>query len=1424
MAEGQKKLPLTNVQRAYMIGRTSTFELGGCSTHVYYEFENDLDPDRFYKALNEVVSEQQMLRAVINNQGEETILDEVPYYSPEVRDWTNKSADETEILTEEIRRAYSHEVMPADKWPLFRFEFAKLPSGKYRLFAGFDLLVVDAGSFAALGQELQSKYYGENTGAPEGSFEKYLRLLESRKTKKKYLSDKKFWEEAADDMPPAPSLPVLSADTVGNNIFKRKQFFIDSDTWSRTKTALSELNVSSTVGVLSCYAAVLGSRISQERFTLNLPMTNLIRRKKDMERVLGDFTEEMLLPLDRYRTDRELGDYIKYVNEEFMRHFRHNYFDGIEVMALMRSKSGEKVSMPVVYTGMISDKSEFDNVDFFGDMIYGVSQTPQVTLDCQVFETHGRLKIVWDYVEKLFCSDDIDEMFDAFVELISSVGSGKKKTADILKISDKYEQELAEYNNTAKNIPSCTLCDLFKNAAEKWRDKTAVTDKNGSLTYGELDRLSDIAAADLYKKGLRKGQRAAIIGSRTKETVVNIAAVLKCGAAYVPINPQYPEERRSYICSNSGCTVIADENCCCGNETAYEKAEPSPQDTAYVIYTSGSTGTPKGVVISHDSVCNTILDINDRFGITSEDKLLSVSSFGFDLSVYDVFGAIAAGAELVIAEDNKNIKDLTNLIETKKITVWNSVPSIMELAADSLPDGYRNTSLKRVLLSGDWIPVNLPDKIRDRYPSAQVISLGGATEGSIWSICYEIGDTEGMSSIPYGYPLANQQMYILNENGEQVPCGVEGEICIGGRGVALCYDNSPEKTAAAFVDHERFGRIYRTGDFGAMDRSGRMIFRGRRDDQVKIHGYRVELGEIGSALEKCTGVKQAIADISKNENNSYDLLGYVVPAAGNISADELDMSSFDKQMEEYVKGISPALSAEELGLLNERLEQISTYYMKKFFAEHGGAVKKGDVISVDGIISEYALKPDYKGLILEWLSELCSDGYVSEHEDGFILEEDMKSEDEEKLWASIEPLSGSDKISSLKEYIRNCCGLHDGLFKGEVMPVSLFFHDSSSEVARTIYTDNPISEYVNTITRKAITELIRSNKSGHPFRILEVGAGIGGTSAQLFGEIADLDVEYDFSDISEFFLNNAAERFSEYDFIKYRFLDINKDMQSQGCSYGYYDMVFGVNVIHDAENLDNAFENIRSVLRPGGYFVMIETTANLRSQMVSLGFLEGLNPDYTDLRSETMKPFLNQKQWRELLDKHGFAPNSHYVTDEEMSKVIWQDLIIARNGRSRDISDERNIKDQLRQVFPDYMIPSRVFCIDDIPLTVNGKVDRKKLPKPIAERSRTMYEAPETEMEKKLADIWQRTLNIEKVGINDNFFELGGDSLNAIKIVTMCEKEGVSIQLSDLYDHSTVSELAKKAVFIEDNGGDEAIEKIYDQLDESDLSNILSEL
>lgn len=1420
-----KKLTLTNVQRGYLIGRTSTFELGGCSTHVYYEFINEHSPEKFYKALNDVISEQQMLRTIINSQGEEIVLDEVPYYSPDVYDWTNKSEQEIKELISGMRKKYSHEVMPSDKWPLFKLEFAKLPSGKYRLFGSCDLLIIDAGSFALLAKELSDKYFEKENNEEIGCFDEYLNLLEERKTKKKYIIDKKFWEGIADDIPPAPALPMVEDIDGSNNIFKRKHYFIEREIWDRVKKKLDSINVSASTGVLACYAAVLGFRCNQDRFTLNLPMTNLIRRKKGMNRVMGDFTEEMLMPVNNYKSGESFEEYISYINSEFMKYFKHSYFDGIELMSHIRSKNGETVKMPVVYTGMISDKSEFDYLDFFGEMVYGVSQTPQVILDCQVFETHGQLKIVWDYIERLFDSEDINSMFEQFIKLIEAMADEKTQASEIIKISDSYAHKLAEYNLTEKNISPCTLAELFKNSTEKYPDRTFVSDFSGSLTYKETDILSDKIAKGLIASGIKKGDRISVIGNRNNETIVNIIAAVKVGAVFVPVNPQYPEERRKYICENSSCICTLDGMKDFQSYSDEIISDTKPSDTAYVIYTSGSTGVPKGVVITNDAVCNTIADINERFKVTSDDKILSVSSFGFDLSIYDIFGAALAGAEVVIAKDNKDIHNLAELIDNHGITLWNSVPSIMELVAESHNDDYKNKTLKTVLLSGDWIPVSLPDKIREKYLNSKVISLGGATEGSIWSIYYEISSTEGMSSIPYGYPLGNQQMYLLDENGREVPCETEAEICIGGRGVAAGYDNNPEKTAESFIEHEKYGRIYRTGDFGRMKREGFMEFRGRRDGQVKIHGYRVELGEIEFAVQKINGIKQSVVDICKNENNSYDILAYIVSDKKKNTSAAPDMSEFNSRIEEFAENLSLAVSADKLDVLNRKLEDISTYYMKKFFADYGSFSTPDSRINIEKFISENGFEEKYANLLAEWLEVLCESGYAVKSDNEYVLLKYFETIDTDELWNNFDKLEGSDSIKPLKEYIRSCCESHYGLFKGEIVPVSLFFHESSSDVAKTIYTDNPVSVYTNAVARKAITEIIKENSSENKkFRILEVGAGIGGTSAELFREIADFNVEYDFSDISEFFLNNASKRFAEYDFINYKFLDINKDLQSQGCSYGEYDMVFGVNVIHDAENLDYTIENIKRILKPDGYLVMIETTDNMKSQMVSLGFLEGLNPVYEDMRNENKKAFMNEQQWLKLLSGHDMVSNSFYIKNAEIKKVVWQNLIIGRNHSEFELTEEKQIISELKKIFPDYMIPSKVFRIDEIPLTVNGKVDKNKLPKIFYSSSGRIYDAPENEMQQKLAEIWQNTLGKERIGIRDNFFELGGDSLNAIKIVTVCGKEGISIQLADLYNYNTIEALSNVAVYEKKDVENKELSSIDASIDESDLSSILAEL
>jgi amino acid adenylation domain-containing protein len=323
----------------------------------------------------------------------------------------------------------------------------------------------------------------------------------------------------------------------------------------------------------------------------------------------------------------------------------------------------------------------------------------------------------------------------------------------------------------------------------------------------------------------------------------------------------------NYSCENLGLTI-------------------NSHQLAYTIYTSGSTGQPKGVMIEHHSVINLNLWVNSTFNINQQDRLIFITSICFDLSVYDIFGVLFSGGSIIVAEQHEilDLSNLASLLKTYKATFWDSVPTTLDFLIRGLESSeteYIQTDLRLVFLSGDWIPVNLPGRIKKFFPNAQVISLGGATEATVWSNFYPITNVyPSWKSIPYGRPIANNFFYILDEKQNQVPDGEQGELYIGGVGVAKGYANDKEKSDYSFIadpfNRECGGRMYRTGDIGRMLPDGNMEFLGRKDQQVKIRGFRVELGEIESVIRQYEFVDHAIV-LAKDIDGIKRLVGYIVP-------------------------------------------------------------------------------------------------------------------------------------------------------------------------------------------------------------------------------------------------------------------------------------------------------------------------------------------------------------------------------------------------------------------------------------------------------------------------------------------------------------------------------------------------------------------
>jgi acyl-coenzyme A synthetase/AMP-(fatty) acid ligase/aryl carrier-like protein len=287
-------------------------------------------------------------------------------------------------------------------------------------------------------------------------------------------------------------------------------------------------------------------------------------------------------------------------------------------------------------------------------------------------------------------------------------------------------------------------------------------------------------------------------------------------------------------------------------------------------------------MISHRAVANTILDINERFQMSPKDRVLSLSSLAFDLSVYDIFGLLAAGGTIVMPEPMR-VRDPAHwaeLITREEVTVWNSVPAMIEILVDYLagvPDPPCQW-LRLALLSGDWIPIALPGRIRTVFKDVQLVALGGATEAAIWSVVYPILNEVCASSIPYGKPLRNQICEILNEVGGPCPVWVPGQLHIGGQGVAEGYWRDPAKTMAAFItDADSGKRVYRTGDVARYLPDGNIELLGREDSRQKIGGYRIELEEIEMTLRQHQGVRDAAVSVLDKPAGMKRLIAYVVP-------------------------------------------------------------------------------------------------------------------------------------------------------------------------------------------------------------------------------------------------------------------------------------------------------------------------------------------------------------------------------------------------------------------------------------------------------------------------------------------------------------------------------------------------------------------
>ena len=1360
-----KRFLLTDVQSAYLMGRLDSFDYGGVSCQIYLEMDyEDIGQKRCQWAWNELIRRHEMLRAVICDDGYQEIMEETPEFQvPYYEDLTQEG-----LLG--LREEMSEKVFPIGQWPYFAIALSKREKGTV-MHVSFDFLIADWNSIWILLKEFEDLYYGRGLKkAATLTFRKYLALENETISGPQGMRDKEYWENRIPELPARPMLPVMDRQKMEKG-FDRLIFNLPLEEWRRFDERAKEIGCTATAAVMTAYALCLGTWSQTKHFCLNLTLLNRLPISPEVYDVVGDFTSVSLLEV-KLAKGESFARETKRIQAQMMEDLDHRRFSGVKVMREYAAAHGKDAALfPYVFTGSIG----LVNTQTFAGKIsgYGKSSTPQVFIDCQAMDGPEGLRVNWDVRRGVFDPEMLADLFETFGKLLHRL-AGQRESWDEKQLVLIPERQLAvreKVNATAKAYEKETLFEMVRKAMHKYPDRVAVIDGAGEITYGELkNRVIKIASA-LWEKGCRQGDKVGILLGKQVNQVAAVLGVLAAKGTYVPMDKEQPYQRLRGIAEKANMKICIceehseqsfGEQCHCydidslleyqGDLRKEEELGGDLEDLAYVIFTSGSTGTPKGVQISNRAAFNTIKDVNERFQVTKEDRVLSLSKLNFDLSVYDIFGLLSVGGAIVFpkAEQYLVASEWHRLLICHRITVWNTVPAFMSMLMDYCEIEGKSLPLRLVLLSGDWIATTLPAQIRKWAPQSMVVSLGGATEASIWSNYYVCREGEAYkTSIPYGYPLANQSFYVADEHGMPAPDYVPGELCIYGEGLAEGYLDDEQQNAEHFIVNDYLQkRVYRTGDYGFYGKDGAIIFLGRRDAQVKIRGHRIELGEIEKILAEDERTENVCAVVVERANKSKEILAVVTPAMAENQRKALDLTEMDPGCDAQMER-SPD---PEWETCRDAAAQTAILYG----LQRLGVLFPGEAYSLEQVASAPGLQEQYRWLMKYYLLTLKKTGWLVRDGNTFGSKKRVEAWELEQ---AIDKMlaAGEGQPAAFKEYLANAFRKLREVLTGEVNPVHLLYPQGSDSVLESLYVNNKTAEIINDHVAKAVAALAQDGKT--VYRILEIGGGSAATSRRVLRELRSrgLKSEYVFTDVAESFMAKARQHLREYENVVFRIFDMDEDYRKQGFLPASFDAVIATGVIENARDIEQTLGRIRELLVPGGFLLATEPTREeswiLAAQAVMM------TPPEDDLRSETL--YLEEDAWREVLRRTSDGELFEFPRRGESvgNLKLWMQQFRAEYA----VPQVEALTNRAKEYLPEYMVPGQIQVVTKLPLTANGKIDRKQMQQWYVEQkegiAREDDDAPVDAIENEVISVIAAALGLDRVRADRNLYEYGVDSL-----------------------------------------------------------------
>jgi len=908
---------LTDMQEAYYVGSKDVFNLGGHSLHTYMEIDGDLDIGRFMNSWNQLVAMHPMLRAILTDDGQQKVLESVPTLNGQQEDFRHLDEHQKELKLVKLRDEMSHQSMDLTQWPFFDIRFSKIDESTTRLHLSIDGIFLDFRSFQLLFNQLIGLYRGTALPMlkPSMDFIDYIYYLKHQKNTPSYDESLSYWKERIGSFPAPPKLPLTDQRLeVSGHKVTRQQLHLNNIQLNNLEIYCKHFSLTRASVMLAVFAEAVGRWSESTTFTLNVPIFNRPTSQDNFNTVLGNFSSFVLIAVD-HSEKSSFAERAKALQVQMHGAINNSQVSGIEVVRQLTREKGHTFEngFPVVFTHLPSgiedwDKNTLADIKLgLGNINYSITQTPQVWLDNQVWYTGEGMTINWDSIDGLFPEHMSEDMFVVYENVLLSLVESEENWSLENPLYELPSRQIA--GNHCQNVDESLIAapnalELILKHAKNNPDDLAVVFDNKTLSYYELIEAALKLAANLVELGVetKHESRIAVAIDKSDMQVVAVLGVMLAGAAYVPIDMAMPSNRKKYILSNSECEIVVtltqhqddlyskvgcktlfiDELIASSRTPLLEPIFPNTDHLAMVIYTSGTSGKPKAVMVEYGNLNHMVACSNKLWKIDKNDACIAITNLFHDLATYDIFGLLSVGGKIVMptVEQRRDPSQWHEIMQKHEVTLFNSVPTVFEMYLNYLSGVQQKPSntLKNVILGGDWISVDLIRKLQDKSTDITLTCIGGPTETTVFNIYHQIVQAaDTLEKVPYGKPFPNNHYQILDNFDNECPLYVVGEMVCSGSQVTRGYLNNEEASSKAYFQREGDNtKYYRTGDMGYRTPDGNVFIVGRKDNQVKLSGYRIELDEIEFLIDReIANIERCVAKVVGEANERKLALFYM---------------------------------------------------------------------------------------------------------------------------------------------------------------------------------------------------------------------------------------------------------------------------------------------------------------------------------------------------------------------------------------------------------------------------------------------------------------------------------------------------------------------------------------------------------------------